>query len=443
MSNLIKSKLSKFTATIFTISSIVAIFIAADKAEAIPLNTIMPPGSSVKSNNQCFRLDAQTDGNLVIYKQSNGQALWGTKTYGRNVKQTIFQSDGNLVIYNTSNNAVWASGTDRRGAANLYMQDDGNLVIYNSQNQPLWASNTVSSCGNPPAPAPTRPANSLINNTTMPPGTTIKSTNQCFSLNAQSDGNLVLYRQSNGQALWDTKTYGKNVKQTIFQNDGNLVIYNTSNQAVWASNTDRRGGARVTVQDDGNVVMYNSQNQALWQTNTVTSCNVAQSPTQRASKTKVTNFVNAFNGKTNIQRYDHWNDPQFQGQCVTLIARYLQEHYGASRTVDLGLDHGGRTAGVVASKYPNSFSTLRDPNDPIPGAIMSFPGIAAPYGHVALVVSSQRSGNNLIVQILDSNGDNKALSGTSVVALRNITINTNGYSASGYGSGIQWVNPKD
>jgi murein DD-endopeptidase MepM/ murein hydrolase activator NlpD len=290
MSNLIKSKLSKFTATIFTISSIVAIFIAADKAEAIPLNTIMPPGSSVKSNNQCFRLDAQTDGNLVIYKQSNGQALWDTRTYGRNIKQTIFQSDGNLVIYNTSNNAVWASGTDRRGAANLYMQDDGNLVIYNSQNQPLWASNTVSSCGN--LPAPTRPANSLINNTTMSPGTTIKSTNQCFSLNAQSDGNLVLYRQSNGQALWDTKTYGKNVKQTIFQNDGNLVIYNTSNQAVWASNTDRRGGTRVTVQDDGNFVMYNAQNQALWATNTVTSCNPPPPPLPTSPAQPVGNISN-------------------------------------------------------------------------------------------------------------------------------------------------------
>jgi Peptidase family M23 len=287
MSNLIKSKLSKFAATVFSISSIAAIFIAVDKAEAIPLNTIMPPGSSVKSNNQCFRLDAQTDGNLVIYKQSNGQALWDTKTYGRNVKQTIFQSDGNLVIYNTSNNPVWAFGTDRRGAANLYMQDDGNLVIYNSQNQPLWASNTVSSCGNPPAP--TRPANSLINNTTMPPGTSIKSTNQCFSLNAQSDGNLVLYRQSNGQAIWDTKTYGRNVKQTIFQNDGNLVIYNTSNNPVWASGTDRRGGTRVTVQDDGNFVMYNSQNQALWATNTLTSCNpivpIQPKPTQPVPNT--------------------------------------------------------------------------------------------------------------------------------------------------------------
>jgi roadblock/LC7 domain-containing protein len=304
MSNLFKSKQKKFVATIFTISSIVSIFISAEKAEAIPLNTTIPPGSSIKSNNQCFRLDAQNDGNLVIYKQSNGQALWNTGTYGRNVNRTIFQNDGNLVIYNTSNQAVWASRTDGRSAANLYMQDDGNLVIYNSQSQAIWASNTLSSCGNPPVIEPNRPPDSLINNTTMPLGTTIKSNNQCFSLNAQTDGNLVLYRKSNGQALWDTKTYGRNVNKTIFQNDGNLVIYNTSNQAVWASRTDGRGGKRLTVQDDGNLVIYNAQNQALWATNTMTSCT---QPTQRESKKKVDAFVNKWLGKIQITRNEGAN----------------------------------------------------------------------------------------------------------------------------------------
>jgi hypothetical protein len=441
MFNLIKSKLSKFTATIFTISSIVAIFIAADKAEAIPLNTIMPPGSSVKSNNQCFRLDAQTDGNLVIYKQSNGQALWDTRTYGRNVKQTIFQSDGNLVIYNTSNNAVWASGTDRRGAANLYMQDDGNLVIYNSQNQPLWASNTVSSCGNPPPP--TRPANSLINNTTMPPGTSIKSTNQCFSLNAQSDGNLVLYRQSNGQALWDTKTYGRNVNRTIFQNDGNLVIYNTSNQAVWASGTDRRGGTRLTVQDDGNFVMYNAQDQALWDSKTVTSCNAPA--TQRQIEIKVNRFANTWIGKT----VSRWDQPTLTGQCVTLIARYLKDEYGKNQA--LFIEDGGGTARSVGNQFGGEFLSVSDQNLPIPGSIISFPSMGIRYsngtvsGHVALVRNVQRNGNTLTLTILESNMDNPRTTSQSKVQQNTITLNLTNYAVSGSGhfGSAQWVNPKD
>ncbi|WP_309728186.1 hypothetical protein [Chamaesiphon sp. OTE_75_metabat_556] len=276
MSNLSKSKLGKFAVTIFALSSISAILTTAQKAEAFPTNTIMQPGSSITSNNQCFSLNAQTDGNLVLYRRSNGQALWHTGTYGKNVKQTIFQTDGNLVIYDTSNSPVWASNTERRGAAQIYVQDDGNVVMYNSQNQALWHTNTVTSCGNS-TPTPARPTNPLINNMIMQPGSSITSNNQCFSLNAQTDGNLVLYRKSNGQALWHTGTYGKNVKQTIFQNDGNLVIYNTSNGPVWASNTERRGATKLTVQDDGNIVMYNAQNQALWSSNTVNSCNAPTS----------------------------------------------------------------------------------------------------------------------------------------------------------------------
>jgi Peptidase family M23/Ricin-type beta-trefoil lectin domain len=109
-------------------------------------NAIMLPGSSIESRNKCFRLSAQNDGNLVVYRQSNNQALWHTGTYGRSVKHTIFQTDGNLVIYDPNNNPIWNTGTYGRGATRLTMQDDGNLVIYNSQNQPLWATNTVTSC---------------------------------------------------------------------------------------------------------------------------------------------------------------------------------------------------------------------------------------------------------------------------------------------------------
>jgi hypothetical protein len=150
MSNLSKSKLGKFAVTIFALSSISVILTTAQKAEAFPTNTIMQPGSSITSNNQCFSLNAQTDGNLVLYRRSNGQALWHTGTYGKNVKQTIFQNDGNLVIYNTSNSPVWASNTERRGATKLTVQDDGNVVIYTPQGQAVWHTNTVTSCTNQP-----------------------------------------------------------------------------------------------------------------------------------------------------------------------------------------------------------------------------------------------------------------------------------------------------
>ena len=42
------------------------------------------------------------------------------------------------------------------------------------------------------------------------------------------------------------------------QDDGNLVIYNSSKKAVWASNTQRKGGPpyKTVMQGDGNFVLY-------------------------------------------------------------------------------------------------------------------------------------------------------------------------------------------
>jgi hypothetical protein len=276
MSNLSKSKLGKFVATIVALSSISAILTTTEKAQAIPANTIMSPGYSTKSDNQCFRLDAQTDGNLVLYNLAASRAIWNSGTNGRSVKQTIFQGDGNLVIYDPSNKPIWASGTDRRGATRLTVQDDGNLVIYNAQNQAIWASNTVQPCGTPPPPP----------RLTMPPGSNISSNSQCFRLDAQTDGNLVLYNVKALRAIWNSGTYGKSVKSTVFQNDGDLVINDPNNNPLWRLGTGGRGATRLTVQDDGNLVMYNAQNQAIWASNTVQPCGTPPStPTQPVANT--------------------------------------------------------------------------------------------------------------------------------------------------------------
>jgi hypothetical protein len=37
---------------------------------------------------------------------------------------------------------------------------------------------------------------------------------------------------------------------------------------VWASNTPNNPGASLTLQNDGNLVMHNSSGAVIWQTNT-------------------------------------------------------------------------------------------------------------------------------------------------------------------------------
>jgi hypothetical protein len=211
------------------------------------------------------------------------------------------------------------------------------------------------------------------------------------------------------------------------------------------------GGNTNLIQRAGTNLCLNMANRNSYQRILLQNCNSSNANQRfvsnagastsgvRNSKRKIDAFASQFTGVTGITRYD---TKSYDGQCVTLIARYLQEHYGASRT-SLSLDNGGGTATAVANQFSSSFLPTKDPADPIPGSVISFPNApySSGYGHVALVISAQRSGSSLILSILDSNGDGRAPN--TKVTQRSVTINTTNYSATGYGGRIYWTNPKD
>ena len=105
-------------------------------------------------------------------------------------------------------------------------------------------------------------------------GQKIVSPNKCFVLTLQYDGNLVLYRFSDGKAKWSTNTQGTGTFKACMQEDGNFVTYAPKGRYTWPSNTVGNNKASLKLQDDGNLVMYafNSKN-AVWSTNTQMSCN--------------------------------------------------------------------------------------------------------------------------------------------------------------------------
>ncbi|ASA21633.1 hypothetical protein [Paenibacillus donghaensis] len=100
------------------------------------------------------------------------------------------------------------------------------------------------------------------------PGDILQSENTKFSLVLQGDGNLVLYPTGSINALWSSRTYGKNVDWAVLQEDGNFVIYG-EHSALWATNTFGNTAAWLVVQDDGNVVIYAPNGGVLWATNTM------------------------------------------------------------------------------------------------------------------------------------------------------------------------------
>jgi hypothetical protein len=97
-------------------------------------------------------------------------------------------------------------------------------------------------------------------------GTILEASNKC-SVKMQDDGNLVVYDSTN-KPLWASNTNGKGIPpyKYIMQGDGNLVIYDYTNNPLWASNTDLEGISpyKTIIQEDCNFVLYDSTEKPLW-----------------------------------------------------------------------------------------------------------------------------------------------------------------------------------
>lgn len=81
----------------------------------------------------------------------------------------------------------------------------------------------------------------------------------------QNDGNLVLYNRS-GSPIWASGTTNQ-ADTFVVQADGNIVLYGAG-RAIWVTNTVGNLGAFLAIQSDGNVVVYSRNGKALWATGT-------------------------------------------------------------------------------------------------------------------------------------------------------------------------------
>lgn len=97
----------------------------------------------------------------------------------------------------------------------------------------------------------------------------VSSGDDRFHFLYQQDGNLVLYDE-NWRPLWDTGTWGTDPGYVELQGDGNLVMHNASGAILWdVGVTAGHPDDWLIVQDDGNVVIYDGDHHPLWATNTV------------------------------------------------------------------------------------------------------------------------------------------------------------------------------
>lgn len=209
-------------------------------------------GQSLRSPNGQYTLTMQDDGNLV--EKTQGRVIWAAMTQKAGPGSYAYmQPDGNFVVYNAAGQWQQGSGTNGRGVptwtqqypgSTLALQNDGNLVVYTTSGNPVWATYQYN--------------NHLMAGETLPGGWSLYSPNHRYRLDMQaSDGNLVEYDVATNKPVWATYKYGQ-YNRVVMQTDGNLVVYNPSNQWLWASWTNGDAGAYLELENDGSMfVRYN------------------------------------------------------------------------------------------------------------------------------------------------------------------------------------------
>ena len=90
----------------------------------------------------------------------------------------------------------------------------------------------------------------------------IYSPNSAFHLKYQQDGNLVLY-DSWSNPIWASDTFST-AGRAIMQADGNLVVYDNMDAPLWDTETDGNSGAFLALRDDGQMVVYGANGAVLW-----------------------------------------------------------------------------------------------------------------------------------------------------------------------------------
>lgn len=223
---------------------------------------VLKPGDILESGGQLTSattaIKMQDDGNLVMFhKNAPKGVLWSSHTYGNPGAYLKMQDDGNLVVYKKDGGqgiggAIWSSKTFGNPGAYLQLQDsDGNLVVYKKDGGEgvggsLWATAT------------NRHDAKLASGQHLSTSSWMDGKNTVLAM--QEDGNLDLYRKSDGAVLWSTKTNNNPGAYTFMQPDGNFVVYKKGTSdaagALFSTKTYGNNEAFFYVEDNGNLVVY-------------------------------------------------------------------------------------------------------------------------------------------------------------------------------------------
>lgn len=278
-------------------------------------------------------------------------------------------------------------------------------------------------------------------------GHNINDADQHFDRSQGSRGGQLLRHRSTGKCLNAYRRWN-GAEVNVYRCDANdpdqnFNVENLSNGDVQIRLSEIRNNVRFCIDSptrgDGGKV-------TLWQCNSGVNQRFRINGGIIIAPSSFDNFVRNFVNTWSIARLDPTPGWDSRGQCVTFVARYIQEVYltGTEKTKSYAFGHGKDTARVVSSTFSRFFLPVTSEGLPKRGAIVSFPQIGVvkgiTYGHTAIVMESRTSNGQRQIRIMDSNSDNRAPN--SQVKEHAHWINIPNGSANGYGNGIYWTNPR-
>jgi hypothetical protein len=228
----------------------------------------LQPGACLNSPNNQYQLVMQTDSNLVLYydrSAGSSDPLWASNTdHGTSYKGAYAKLQANgilqVVLPQTASQTaavLWTSKvTDATSDTSLVLQNDGNLVIYSfsvpGNPAPVWSTGTNGNRTDLTTCNSTSPS-TLGAGSYLEPGACLLSPDHDYEVTMQADGNLVLYYEPSGSALWASNT-GVQGSYATLQTDGNLIV-NSSSGLHWDAGSSAISSA-LALQDDGNLIVY-------------------------------------------------------------------------------------------------------------------------------------------------------------------------------------------
>lgn len=302
------------------------------KLSTLGVGELLLPGQSIWSpDGSSYKLTVLSSGNLVLY-DSSSNIIWqtNTATAGTVVYKLKMAKNGVLTLFDGSTGKWSPSGAGGGTAVVLNLDNNGLLTLIDTSNnsikwvsdcsrittgpftstclQSWWSSkkcttsvskhtNYSSWLSNTGASTDIQSIFSTISTTpdetssqvcygksvyekykisTLPSGAAISSSTTSYNANRlwspdgtsyslipQNNGNLVLYNSS-GTSVWSSGTSGTSSPYKLYmQTDGNLVLYDKSNTAKWSSGTTG-SGVKLVLTNDGIFYLVDSSNKLKW-----------------------------------------------------------------------------------------------------------------------------------------------------------------------------------